>query len=173
MNLKSTLLLLAILYMLIGCKTEVKEMQSAKMFVSTYFEYVKKADNNSIYRNCYISSKAEIKKMMQELSRNSKVDSETVNKMYKATLENKNRLASRINIFQDLASLQIDSLFEAPKKIAGFGADIDPSEGVRISEITTYASTPNAKYKIEFNCIDLNSGQWKLTKHPKVNLISQ
>lgn len=167
MKLLPSLLLLTIF--MLSCQAE---LQTPEAFVEQFMSHLKDNNNEGLFSDCYISSKSEIKKFMQELTKSKQVDNNRIDEMYKASMEDKDRLCRKTSILINTdSSIQIDSISNSPQKIKGFGGDLEPSEGVRLSNITAFVNVDGNKYKILFQAVDLKTGQWKITKHPKVTEI--
>ena len=158
------------LILLSSCQTE---LQTSEEFVEQFMECLKNQDNDCLYSKCYLSSKADIKKLTQEVTRSKKVNAKSIDNKYKATKEEKDRLYTKTRVsINPNSTIRIDSIIDSPQKIKGFGGDFDPSAGVRLNNISAFVQIDNESYKILFHCADLKSGQWKVSRHPEVTQLN-
>lgn len=166
---KQIFALIILTNLLVGCSYT---LQTPEEFVDQYLNYVKEGNNDGLYNECYITSKSEIKKLMQELSRTKNVDNKRISQMHEATKEDRNRLVRKARLpLSNKSIVKIDSVVNKPQKIPGMGGDFDPTKGVRISTISAYLTIDSTRYQMKFQTIDLKTGKWKLANHPNTSVL--
>jgi hypothetical protein len=154
-----------------GCNPQ---METSEEFVDKVLENVKAKNEETLFNKCYVNSKGEIRKMLKEMGGGGNATSEQINQMYEAVQEDRSRILRQFNILglEETSNIAVDSVIEERKKKQGFGGEIELSNGFRIAEIRAYVSINSNQYVLKLPCIDLNTGNWKLVNHPKIQKVN-
>jgi len=148
--------------------------ETSEQFVARVIDYVKTENQQALFEDCYISSKSDIKKMLIEMGGSSAADNKRVSQMHKASQEDKNRVLrkfSRLGL-KEATSITVDSINTRSEKKKGMGGDIDFSDGYRAAKIEAFITVDEQQHKMELTAIDLDSGKFKLVRHPQIYVVT-